>query len=310
MAHELAHGCMVSLGLPVAARPTSAAPTADRARFVELRGLHEGLADVFGAAAEIVYARKSGKPAAAPYAIGEGMRAPIVPKQGPSRPAPIRDLMNPSNPDALLPIANHVDARFPGYIPVPGESKERTFANTLDNEAYFRSGLVSHTWALLAAGGGNRGSSIVIDKPIGVEWATATFGLGALSFRPGQSSLRAFADATVAANLLPEPRRQVACAWAAVGVYSSADLSTYRVTCTHATTSAAPTPSFACKGKRDGYYCDPEQPFAAVRCVAGSIGGGLQCASGLVCQPSGASPDSQAIVENGALRCAAPKETP
>ena len=112
--------------------------------------------------------------------------------------------MNPSNSDALLPIANHVDARFPGYIPVPGESKERTFANTLENEAYFRSGLVSHTWALLAAGGANRRSSIVIDKPIGVEWATATFGLGALSFRPGQSSLRAFADATVADISEPE----------------------------------------------------------------------------------------------------------
>lgn len=69
-------------------------------------------------------------------------------------------------------------------------------------------------------------------------------------------------------------------------------------------------PSSACGGKADGYYCDPEQPFAAVRCQGGAIAGGLQCPSGLVCQSAGGEPGSPALVENGALRCAPPKETP
>ncbi len=313
MAHEIAHGSMVSLGIPVATRPRSSASPIDRARFVELRGLHEGLADVFGAAAEIVYIRRTGGGMVGTYAIGEGIRAPKKGQSGTTQATgalPLRDLLNPFSPDALRSIANHQTAVFPGYIPLPGESKEQTFANTIANEAYFHSGLVSHTWALLAAGGTNLKSRIMIDKPLGVEMATATFGLGALSFRYGQSNLRSFADATVAANLLPGPRQQVICAWAAVGVYTSADLASYNATCTYATTGSAPAPGFACGGKADGYYCDSEQPFAAVRCRAGSIAGGLQCENGLVCQSIGASSESQAIVENGALRCAPEKGMP
>lgn len=311
MAHEISHGAMVSLGLPVASRPTSTAKAGDRARFVEVRGLHEGLADVFGAAAEILYNRRTGGGNVGTYAVGEGMRAPKETRPGSTTTTlPLRDLLNPFSPDALRSIANHQTAVFPGYIPLPGESKEQTFANTIANEAYFHSGLVSHTWALLAAGGTNLKSRIMIDKPLGVEMATATFGLGALSFRYGQSNLRSFADATVAANLLPGPRQQVICAWAAVGVYTSADLASYNTTCTYATTGSAPAPGFACGGKADGYYCDSEQPFAAVRCRAGSIAGGLQCENGLVCQSIGASSESQAIVENGALRCAPEKGMP
>lgn len=304
VAHELAHGGIVSLGLPVAIRPTAAAPADKRAGFKRLRGIHEGLADVFAASAEVLYKQRSGGNAVALYAIGEGLSAPA------KYPIPARDLLNPSNPNALRSIASHIDDKFPGYTPVPGESKERVFANTIENEAYFHSGLISHTWGLVAAGDPNRTSKIAVGNPIGVEMATATFGLAALSFRYSEPTLRGFADATVAANLLPVPRKQVVCAWKAVGIYSDADLSTYKVSCTKATTSAAPMPSSACGGKADGYYCDPEQPFAAVRCQGGAIAGGLQCPSGLVCQSAGGEPGSPALVENGALRCAPPKETP
>lgn len=41
-----------------------------------------------------------------------------------------------------------------------------------------------------------------------------------------------------------------------------------------------------------------------------AIAGGLQCPSGLVCQPAGGEPGNTTLVENGALRCAPPKGTP
>lgn len=52
----------------------------------------------------------------------------------------------------------------------------------------------------------------------------------------------------------------------------------------------------ACSGPND------QAPLA-------SIAGALQSPSGVVCQPAGGSPESPALVENGALR-APPKETP
>lgn len=303
LAHEIAHGGIVSLGLPLAVVPRSTAPKADRDRFVETRSLHEGLADVFGAAAEILYKRRTGASMVGAYAIGEGRTSSADGLR------PVRDLQNPWNDKAETKVAPNVKS-WQKYNPGPNESKEVIFLKSMQHDAYFRSGLVSHTWALLSAGGTNIVSDIVIDKPIGVEMATATFGLAALSFRYSKPTLRGFADATVAANLLPDLRKQVVCAWKAVDIYSDADLATYRVSCTKATTTAAPMPSSACGGKADGYYCDPEQPFAAVRCQGGAIAGGLQCPSGLVCQPAGGAPGSPALVESGALRCAPPKETP
>ena len=212
---------------------------------------------------------------------------------------PARDLLHPRGKLAVFEMASHTSQKYPGYIPVPGEklSPEALWRASVTAEAYFRSGLTSHAWALMAVGGVNDTSAIGIEQPLGFEGATTAYGLAAISFRYGKRGIRDFAEAMISTQLLPGPRATVGCAWAAVGVLAESDLnSRYGITCRKY--------GVTCAGKTDGIYCDPIVKFAAYQCKGGSIAGGTQCKTDYVCQRTSVAIDSPAVTQANAAVCA------
>lgn len=285
MAHEVAHIGLVNLGLPNPTLPTHAPSADERKRFVAARALHEGLADILGSYVEHAHNRAKGHSTAGSLTIGEGFARS-------SR--PLRDLLHPTATLAETATASHTSQKSPP----PKDTSARGLLTAMGDEAYFRSGVVSNVWALLAVGGVHDTSKVYVDAPLGFDLATAAFALGAMSFRYGGRGAKDLADAMISTQLLPGPRAAVACAWQAVGVLEGADVArVYGVTCKVATP--------ICAGKRDGYYCHPSQKYASYECRAGSIAGAPPaCPTDHVCLRSGPSIDSPAVLDQGKPRCA------
>lgn len=83
----------------------------------------------------------------------------------------------------------------------------------------------------------------------------------------------------------PATRAAVGCAWYATGFVTRSQLGVRGISCVETleiTEGAEGAPS-DCRGKSDGYHCDPQRPYSATLCKAGSIAGGMQCKSGSVC---------------------------
>lgn len=285
MAHELAHVGLVNLGLPNPTLPSYTPNASERQRFIAARALHEGLADILGAYVEVQHNRARRLSTAGALTIGEGFTRSE---------RPMRDLLHPRSTFAEYATASHVSQP----APPPKDTSPRALLAAMSDEAYFRSGVISNVWALLAVGGVHDTSKIYIDAPLGFDLATAAFGLGAMSFRYSGRGVKDLADAMISTQLLPGPRSAVACAWAAVGVLDVNDIkSAYNVTCKIATA--------ACAGKPDGYYCHPSQKYASYQCRSGSIAGAPPpCPTDHTCVRSSASIDSPAILDQGKPRCA------
>ena len=55
----------------------------------------------------------------------------------------------------------------------------------------------------------------------------------------------------------------------------------------------------SCKGKADGYYCNPDvaSPFDSYQCKNGSIAAGHQCVPGSFCHRLTLNPESPAVLD-------------
>ncbi len=278
MAHETAHGLLYNRGLTVA--------FPDSANYVESRALHEGLADVFAMAAESAGgASVMGLETKwSTELLSFGAKARL--KNAAS--APYRNHLHPKDADD-----NHYTT---GHRTTP-EPTKAPYDLTI-RKAYFRSGLVSHAFALMAYGGVNETSLIGVDAPLGMSTAFYSFAIGSM-FLGKNATIQNLAHATIGALALPSNRTNAACAWVAVGVLSKENaLGAYGATCHEFTGSAS------CAGMKDGIYCSAASPFSSYTCKNGQIAGGEQCLKTQYCQRTSGSYASPAKLDaQGHITC-------
>lgn len=272
MAHETAHGLLYNRGLTVA--------LPDSANYVESRALHEGLADVFAMAAE--------------SAGGAGVMGletkwstemlSFGAKARPRSAKAYRNHLHPMDADSNELTTGHKKTDEPTAAPT--------------RKAYFRSGLVSHAFALMAYGGVNETSHIGVDAPLGISTAFYSFAIGSM-FLGKNVTIQNLAHATIGVLALPSNRTNAACAWVAVGVLSKEDaLGSYGATCHEFTDSAS------CTGMKDGIYCSATSTFSSYTCKKGQIAGGEQCLKTQYCQRTGGSYASPAQLDaTGHITC-------
>jgi len=103
----------------------------------------------------------------------------------------------------------------------------------------------------------------------------------------------------------PATRAAVGCAWYATGFVTRGQLGIRGISCVETLeimegAQAAPSD---CGGKIDGYHCDPQRPYSAILCKAGSIAGGMQCKSGSVCVRKAPASTEATTTTTGAPAC-------
>lgn len=272
MAHETAHGLLYNRGLTVS--------LPDSPNYVESRAIHEGLADVFAMAAESAGGASvmslETKWSAELLSFGAKARR--------TNARPYRNHLHPMDADSNEFTTGHKDTAEPTAAPT--------------RQAYFRSGLVSHAFALMAYGGVNETSHIGVDVPLGMSTAFYSFAIGSM-FLGKNATIQNLAHATIGALALPSYRTNAACAWVAVGVLSKENaLGTYGATCHEFTASAS------CAGMKDGIYCSATSPFSSYTCKNEQIAGGEQCLKTQYCQRIGGSYASPAKLDaTGHVTC-------
>lgn len=275
MAHETAHGLLYNRGLTVAL-PSSP-------NYIESRALHEGLADVFAMAAESAgggsVIRLEPKWSAELLSFGAKARL--------TNAAPYRNHLHPKEADSDHYTTGHRTTAEPTTAPY----------DLTTRKAYFRSGLVSHAFALMAYGGVNETSHIGVDTPLGMNLAYYSFAVGSM-FLGKNASIQNLAHATVGALAVQSYRTNAACAWVAVGVLSKDDaLGSYGASCHNFSESP-------CSGMKDGTYCSATDTFSSYTCKNGQISGGEQCLKTQYCQRTGGSYASPAKLDaQGHITC-------
>jgi hypothetical protein len=262
MAHEYAHGLLHNRGLSA---PSTATAFRSEAAYVEAKAIHEGLADVFAMAAEGAGGQIPWN--AAVLSFGEG----ALPRSS----APYRNHLHPKAALADQMTTGHATEPFPP----PPATLVRPDQN-LNRRGYFRSGLVSHAFALMSP-------------------AFYAFALGSM-FLGKDATILDLAHATVGALAVPSHRANAACAWVAVGVLSPGEaMSRYGATCRNFSGST-------CAGMADGTYCNAKTTTASYVCRNGQVAGGNTCRTGLYCQRRGGSFASPALLDvSGSARCGA-----
>lgn len=285
VAHEYAHGMMHYSGLTsptqppaLPADPAKATPKqlADEARYIEMRAIHEGLADVFAASAKS--AREPQRPARAEvFQFGADAR--------PIKALPFRNHLHPRDADPEERSQRHTTELPEGR-------------NTI-GKAYYRSGLLTHAWALMAYGSANDVSHIGVQAPLGVSAAFYAFAIGSMLIRTRAPTLSDLAHATIATQLTPATRTAASCAWAAVGVLTEAEVrASYGAVCAHFDASA-------CALLPDGAYCNAKIPGTAYRCQNHQLAAApVGCANGEYCQRvSGSFASPAKLVSRDAVAC-------
>ncbi|MBL9110859.1 MAG: PepSY domain-containing protein [Myxococcales bacterium] len=278
MAHEYAHGLLHNRGLSA---PSTATAFRSEAAYVEAKAIHEGLADVFAMAAEGAGGQIPWN--AAVLSFGEG----ALPRSS----APYRNHLHPKAALADQMTTGHTTEPYPTPTGRPDQVANR--------RGYFRSGLVSHAFALMAYGGANETSFVGVEAPLGMSPAFYAFALGSM-FLGKDATILDLAHATVGALAVPSHRANAACAWVAVGVLSPGDaMSRYGATCRNFSGST-------CAGMADGTYCNAKTTTASYVCRNGQVAGGNTCRTGLYCQRRGGSFASPALLDvSGSARCGA-----
>ncbi len=276
MAHEYAHGVLHHSGLPTPLAPTKG-NALEIARSIELRAIHEGLADVFAASA------KSARVPSTPIRPEVFLFGPEARRPGSGT---YRNALHPAEADPAFYTSRHVrDAE-----PVSANDTRLT---------YFRSGLVSHAWALMAYGSANDISSIGVQSPLGVSGAFYAFAIGSMFVRGQNAKITDLAHATIATQIAPASRTTAACAWVAVGVVSETDArARYGAQCAHFDAAA-------CSSLPDGAYCNAKVPSAAYRCKGHSLTvAPAGCMTGQYCQRTSGSFASPAKLDGrGNVQC-------
>jgi hypothetical protein len=251
---------------------------------IDSRAIHEGLADVFAMAAESA----GGAKLMSLEATWSTELLSFGAKARPTNARPYRNHLHPMDADSNEFTTGHKDT--------PEPTTSTTDLTT--RKAYFRSGLVSHAFALMAYGGVNETSHIGVDTPIGMTTAFYSFAIGSM-FLGKNASIKDLAHATIGAVAASAYRTNAACAWVAVGVLSKEDaLGSYGATCHKFTESAS------CTGMKDGTYCSATLPNSSYTCRNGQILGGVQCVSTEFCQRTGGSYASPAKLDaQGHITC-------
>lgn len=284
MAHEYAHGLLHNRKLVRPPMPRSATGRPAEV-YVEVASLHEGLADVFAMAAESAGGTK-------PW-TAETLSFGAQARRKDQR--PYRNHLHPSEADAAEYTADHRSAPTPP--PAPNATPERI----LTRNSYFRSGVVSHAFALMAYGGVNARSHIGVEAPLGMAPAFFAFATGAMALGKNPTVV-AFAHATLGMLALPAHRTNAACAWVAVGVLSAGDALAYGPTCHD---FRAPS----CERLPDGTYCDPNVPASAYTCRGHHIlAGAAPCLQGYCQRQSGSYASMAKLDAQGALVCGAGRD--
>ena len=281
MAHEYAHGLLHNRGLSA---PSTATAFRSEAAYVEAKAIHEGLADVFAMAAEGAGGQIPWS--AAVLSFGEG----ALPRSS----APYRNHLHPKAALADQMTTGHATEPYPA---TPATSVRPD--QVLNRRGYFRSGLVSHAFALMAYGGANETSFVGVEAPLGMSPAFYAFALGSM-FLGKEATILDLAHATVGALAVPSHRTNAACAWVAVGVLSPGDaMSRYGAACRNFSGST-------CAGMADGTYCNAKTTTASYVCRNGQVAGGNTCRTGLHCQRRGGSFASPALLDaSGNALCGA-----
>lgn len=255
----------------------------------EAGAINEGLADVVGTLFESEYDNES-----RPDVLGE--RTWIG--KG------YRNIANPLNlPPAA--IADHrrqaATVKTRGCTRADGSSVPPTDTNDFGCR-HENATIVGHAFFLMAYGGENPVTHVVINKPLRSDTARvislSALGLTALKHAvalPQTFTGLARYQIDVARVLAPFEANSVVCAWHAVGAVDANYVSTMGFRC-------ETSPPASCVGSPDGWYCDDRLAFAATLCRGGSTASGFQCAGGLACARKSAS-GRAALVVNGAPKC-------
>lgn len=272
MAHEYAHALLHNRGLTA---PLSRYDFHNADAYIEAKAIHEGLADIFAMAAESGGGQKPWSSEILSFG-GQAL---------PHKSAPYRNHLHPANADPREFTTHHASIRET-KSPPPGWTE----GGWIDRRGYFRSGLVSHAFALMAYGGANETSFMGVETPLGMSPAFYAFAIGSMFLGKGATILD-LAHATLGALAVPSHRTNAACAWVAVGVLpAGVAQARYGATCRD-------FGGTICAGMRDGTYCSARTTAASYVCRNGQIVSGNTCVSGRHCQRESGSFASRALLD-------------
>ncbi len=99
----------------------------------------------------------------------------------------------------------------------------------------------------------------------------------------------------------------VGCAWLGTDFVTREQLAVRGVTCLSDDTERAAEGPSDCRGKSDGYHCNSASPFSGTLCRGGSIAGGMQCRSGMICARKSPGSTEARMTAEGALECEEPQ---
>ncbi|MBK8212194.1 MAG: M4 family metallopeptidase [Myxococcales bacterium] len=299
VAHEYAHGVIDAVG------PLSYVG--------EAGALNEGLADIFAAhATALLRSNDIGL-----HTFGEDVRW-----DG----RPLRDFRRPGNGTDVGGTIDYAARRptIPSNANRPecqGAQTPESCATTCSFDAegntrskndcgniHYNSTIVTNAWSLLAIGGFNQATKKGVLAEVGLSRATRLF-YAALLGAPVNDTMKLFASRMISHQVkttLANPfktdleplwvKKAVVCAWNATNVIPDGEV------IQHAVGLSCPKAgelTRTCKGKADGYYCNPDvnYPYDSYQCKGGAIAGGHQCASGSFCHRLTLNPESSAVLD-------------
>lgn len=297
--HEYAHGVISSAGY--------------LSNIGEAGALSEGLADIFAAHAEALV-RNS---ADSLVSFGEETRfdnQPLRHFRHPDKGVDVGGTVDYAKKKATRPT-NAVLPQCQGPAPTldcftqcwPDRQMGRS-ENDCGN-VHYNSTIVSNAWSLLAVGGFNESTKKGVLAEAGLSRATRLF-YAATVGAPAYDTMKNFATRMIKHQIdrfIANPfktdlepwwvKKAVVCAWNAVNVIPDNEV------INHAVGPSCPTAGTlvrTCKGKADGYYCNPDvaSPYDSYQCKNGSIAAGHQCASGSFCHRLTLNPESPAMLDS------------
>ncbi len=275
--------------------------------------MQEGIADAIGA---FVAARAGDKDFTG---IGKHMRL-----DG----AYIRNFANPQATNA--PVLPAPDPDKPGAMrgqgPMPkhraGMDKACAFRGPDGGCVHFNAGPLNHAFYLMLHGGSAIemsprsaavGIRVVAGNVATIEKVWVHSASSATTIKPTEPVRGEISFMKIEAMALQQVNKArslgdaktltaVGCAWLGTGFVTRQQLAARGVTCLSDDTERASGPS-DCRGKPDGYHCNPTSPYSGTLCRGGGIAGGMQCRSGTVCARK--SPDSTEarVTPEGAMLC-------
>ena len=295
--HEYAHGVISSASY--------------LSKIGEAGALSEGLADIFAAHAEALVRNSSDSL----VSFGEETRSdnrPVRHFRHPDRGADVGGTVDYAKKKGTQPTSPWPACQGP-YPTLDCFTTCLANATTHRNEndcgnIHYNSTIVSNAWSLLAVGGFNESTKKGVLAEAGLSKATRLFYAATIS-APAYDTMKAFATRMIAhqvdkfiANPFKtdlEPwwvKKAVVCAWNAVNVIPDNEVINHAVGPTCPTAGAL---TRTCKGKADGYYCNPDvaSPYDSYQCKNGSIAAGHQCVPGSFCHRLTLNPESPAVLD-------------